>query len=258
MSRWATPLSWMCCAVGGAWGGGVGDGARVGRAACGDADLVVADGRRARLERTQHLREQPRDLGLAQRVRPLQVGGEVAARAVLRHDVDGVTAKRVGLEEDGVHLDELRVLQPRQLHRLVGGLARRAQVGHDDLLDCDLVAGGRVPGQHRGPEAALAEHAQQLVIAHALAATAAHAARGLREHRAVRASRRERICSLLETCDKPACMHALQPELHQVLYSALEQSAAIDLFCADLRDVLNEFKLGEEGGHVVHAPVPGV
>ena len=53
-------------------------------------------------------------------------------------------------------------------------------------------------------------------------------------------------------------MHALQPELHQVLFAALEQSAAIDLFCADLRDVLNEFKLGEEGGHVVHAPGPGV
>ena len=32
----------------------------------------------ARLERAQHLREQPRDLGLAQRVRPSQMGGEVA------------------------------------------------------------------------------------------------------------------------------------------------------------------------------------
>lgn len=214
--------------------------------------------RRARLERAQHLREQPRDLGLAQRVRPSQMGGEVAARAVLHSDVEGIPAERVVLDEDGVHLDELRVLQPRQLHRLFGGLARRAQVWHDDLLDCDLFPGARAPGQHHGPEAALAEHPQHLVLAHALAATAAATAHGLREHRAVRASRREVLYCLSETGDKPACMHAPQPELHQVLFAALEQSAPIDLVGADLRHVLTEFELSEESDHVVHAPSPGV
>ena len=89
----------------------------------------IGDGARrwARLERAQHLREQPRDLGLAQRVRPSQMGGEVAASAVLHSDVEGIPAERVVQDEDGVHLDELRVLQPRQLHRLFVGLARRAQ-----------------------------------------------------------------------------------------------------------------------------------
>ena len=57
-----------------------------------------------------------------------------------------------------------------------------------------------------------------------------------------------------------ACSQMCQRALTQkrTLGRPLEQSAAIDLFCADLRDVLNEFKLGEEGGHVVHAPDPGV
>ena len=135
------------------------------------------------LKRAQHLREQAHDLGLAQRVRLLQMSGKVAARAVLHHNVDRVPAERVELEEDGVHLDELRVLQPHELHRLVGGLACCAQVRHHDLLDCDLVAGARVPGQQRGSKAALAKHAQQLVLAHALAAARAAAAHGLRGRR---------------------------------------------------------------------------
>ena len=59
----------------------------------------------AYLKRAQHLREQAHDLGLAQRVRLLQMSGKVAARAVLHHNVDRVPAECVELEEDGVHLE---------------------------------------------------------------------------------------------------------------------------------------------------------
>ena len=177
------------------------------------------------------------------------MGGEVAAGAVLHHDVDRVPAERVVLEEDGVHLDELRILQPRQLHRLLSGLARGGEARHDHLLDRNLLSGAEVLGQQRRAEAAPAEHPQQLVLTDGVVAAAC--GHGLREHRAVRA---RGLGGGLDTGQDFAGLGATEPHADQVILAVLEEHWPIHALVTKSLNMRVDPQLVQKAGHVVHAP----